>query len=68
MNFFDEFFWLRIVIISIGLIILFAVRKKKPWWELTNKEKKKRLPYIVTGIALAVVGLITFFVIYSVFN
>ncbi len=68
MNFFDEFLWIRIVIISVGITVAVATRKQKPWWKLTKEEKKKRLPYMVAGIALAAIGVVILLAIHSLLN
>jgi hypothetical protein len=46
-----------IIAIGIGLAAWVTV-KQKPWWKLTEEEKKKRMPIMIAGLVLVVLGIV----------
>jgi uncharacterized membrane protein len=53
-----DFISYLIIAIGIGLSAWVAVRQK-PWWKLTKEEKKKRIPIVVAGSVLVVLGIVS---------
>jgi len=53
-----------IIAIGIGLSAWVAI-KQKPWWILTKEEKKEKLPLVIAGLVLAVLGLVMFIFLYQ---
>ena len=50
--------------IATGLAIgIIATRKEKPWFELSDGEKRIRIGLLVAGVALFIAGLAVFFVV-----
>jgi sulfite exporter TauE/SafE len=57
--------FLSYLIIGIGICIATWVTiKQKPWWKLTLEEKKKRMPFVITGALLVVLGIATFLIVF----
>ncbi len=58
--------YISYIIIAIGIgLSAWVVVKQKPWWKLTPEEKKKRLPLVIAGFAVVVLGLIMFVFLYQ---
>ncbi len=56
--------FLSYLIIAIGIgIAAWITIKQKPWWELTPEEKKKRIPFMIAGALLVVLGIIVFLIV-----
>ncbi len=52
-----DFISYLIIAIGIGLSAWAAI-KQKPWWQLTPEEKKKKLPFVIAGAALVILGIV----------
>ena len=59
----DGYWGFRILIICVAIGVWLISGKPKTWWGLSAEEKKKRRPLIIAGIALAVLGLVAFFIL-----
>jgi len=53
-----------IITIGIGLSVWVIIRQK-PWWKLTPDEKKKKLPLIIAGFIVIILGLVMFLFLYQ---
>jgi len=51
--------FLSYLIIAIGIgLSAWVITTQKPWWKLSSKEKKKRLPLVIIGAFLIILGII----------
>jgi len=57
-----DFLSYLIIAVGIGLSAWVAI-KQKPWWKLTPEEKKKRMPFVIVGALLVVLGIVAFIII-----
>lgn len=55
---------LSYLIIGIGIgLSAWVVITQKPWWKLSPKEKKEKLPLVIVGALLLVLGIVVFMVV-----
>lgn len=52
-----DFISYLIIAVGIGLSA-WVVVKQKPWWKLTKEEKKKRMPIVIAGLVVVVLGIV----------
>jgi len=55
-------FYLVIITVVISLPVL-AIFLPKPWWKLSQLEKKGRLPFVIIGVILASLGVINLIIV-----